>query len=82
MMFSRAFTIIGDHGMVISVFFWLLLIIIFILLSIALLNVIKLCMVCCNLGKTIIILPVRHAYDAYKTFMQIKAYNPDEVLLV
>ncbi|ACT10869.1 envelope protein [Feline coronavirus UU11] len=82
MMFPRAFTIIDDHGMVVSGFFWLLLIIILILFSIALLNVIKLCMVCCNLGKTIIVLPACHAYDAYKTFMQIKAYNPDEALLV
>ncbi|ADL71459.1 envelope protein [Feline coronavirus UU18] len=82
MMFPRAFTIIDDHGMVVSVFFWLLLIIILILFSIALLNVIKLCMVCCNLGKTIIVLPARHAYDAYKNFMQIKAYNPDEAFLV
>nr|QRN75110.1 small envelope protein [Feline coronavirus] len=81
MTFPRAFTIIDDHGMVVSVFFWLLLIIILILFSIALLNVIKLCMVCCNLGKTIV-LPARHAYDAYKTFMQIKAYNPDEAFLV
>nr|BAJ08259.1 envelope protein [Feline coronavirus] len=82
MMFPRAFTIIDDHGMVVSGFFWLLLIIILILFSIALLNVIKLCMVCCTLGKTIIVLPARHAYDAYKTFTQIKAYNPDEAFLV
>nr|ABI14449.1 E [Feline coronavirus] [Feline coronavirus] len=82
MVFPRAFTIIDDHGMVVSAFFWLLLIITLILFSIALLNVIKLCMVCCNLGKTVIVLPARHAYDAYKTFMRIKAYNHDEAFLV
>lgn len=39
-------------------------------------------MVCCNLGRTVIIVPAQHAYDAYKNFMRIKAYNPDEALLV
>lgn len=39
-------------------------------------------MVCCNLGRTVIIVPVQHAYDAYKNFMRIKAYNPDGALLV
>nr|AKV62758.1 envelope protein [Porcine respiratory coronavirus] len=81
MTFPRALTVIDDNGMVISIIFWFLLIIILILLSIALLNIIKLCMVCCNLGRTVIV-PVRHAYDAYKNFMQIKAYNPDGALLV
>nr|QNF22113.1 small envelope protein [Feline coronavirus] len=82
MTFLRALTVIGDHGMVVSVFFWLLLIIILILFSIALLNIIKLCMVCCNLGKTVIVVPARHLYDAYKNFMQIRAYSTDDALLV
>nr|UVJ46731.1 envelope [Canine coronavirus] len=82
MTFPRALTVIDDNGMVISIIFWLLLIIILILLSIALLNIIKLCMVCCNLGNKIVIVPVRHAYDAYKNFMNIKSYNPYEALLV
>nr|QXI73429.1 envelope protein [Transmissible gastroenteritis virus] len=79
MTFPRALTVIDDTGMVII---WVLLIIILILLSIALLNIIKLCMVCCNLGRTVIIVPLQHAYDAYKNFMRIKAYNPDGALLV
>nr|AAR88616.1 envelope protein [Canine coronavirus] len=82
MTFPRALTVIDDHGMVVSVFFWLLLIIILILFSIALLNIIKLCMVCCNLGRTVVIIPARHAYDAYKNFMRINAYNHNEALLV
>nr|UVJ47493.1 envelope protein [Canine coronavirus] len=82
MTFPRALTVIDDNGMVISIIFWFLLIIILILLSIALLNIIKLCMICCNLGRTVIIVPAQHAYDAYKNFMRIKAYNPDEALLV
>nr|WEG19631.1 envelope protein [Canine coronavirus]WEG19641.1 envelope protein [Canine coronavirus] len=82
MTFPRALTVIDDDGMVISIIFWLLLIIVLILFSIALLNIIKLCMVCCNLGRTVIIVPARHAYDAYKTFMRIKAYNPEEALLI
>nr|CAA84809.1 Virus Envelope Protein [Transmissible gastroenteritis virus] len=81
MTFPRALTVIDDNGMVISIIFWFLLIIILILFSIALLNIIKLCMVCCNLGRTVIV-PVQHAYDAYKNFMRIKAYNHDGALLV
>lgn len=81
MRFPTALTVIDDNGVVINSIFWLLLIIVIILFSIALLNIVKLCMVCCRLSNVVIIAPARQAYNAYKDFMNIPK-APDSVCIV
>lgn len=70
-----------DNGIIVNSIFWLLLIIVIILFSIALLNVIKLCQTCCRLTNLVVILPAKQVYNAYKDFMIIEK-PPDSVCFV
>lgn len=70
-MFPYFLRVFNDEGVVVSVLFWFLFIIVLLLFSIAMLKAIQLCGVCCNLTNRVIIIPVRSAYRMYQDFYKI-----------
>nr|WLK26103.1 envelope protein [Mouse coronavirus] len=67
--FLRVF---NDEGLVVSILFWFLFIIVLLLFSIAMLKAIQLVGVCCSLTNKVIVLPVRGVYHLYQDYNRIE----------
>lgn len=74
--FLRVF---NDEGLVLSVLFWFLFIIVLLLFSIAMLKTIQLVGVCCSLTNKVIVLPVKGVYHLYQDYYNIEPLPMFEV---